>query len=83
MKYTGVVIAESLIDEAFLNFVSITERRDGKITFTVDDVFVAAVAEEISKTLRPSGSVAIIGEYEQFMISPNKVVRERVKTISV
>ena len=75
MKYTGAVIAESLIDEAFLNFVNITERRDGKIIFTVNDDFVSAVAEEISKALTARGHVSIENEYEQFMVYPNKVFR--------
>lgn len=75
MKYTGVVVAESLIDEAFLNFVSITERKDGVIKFTVTDEFVLAVAQEISKVLKPSCSATIEGEYEKFAISPNQVAR--------
>ena len=79
MKYTGALMAESLIDEAFLNFVSVTERRDGKITFTVDDDFVSAVVEEISKALKPRSTGSVSGEYEQFLIYPNKIFKFSLK----
>lgn len=79
MNYTGLLIAESLIDEAFLNFVSITERKEGAIKFTVTDEFVLAVVEEISKALKPKSLANVDGEYEQFLIYPNKIFKFSLK----
>ena len=78
MKYTGTVIEASLLDEAFLNFASIAERKDGIIKFIVDDEFAAAVSEEISKTLRAgSAEVLLQNEYDVFAILPNKVAKRK------
>ena len=97
MKYTGTLIAESLIDEAFLNFVSITERRkmplEGATTdqlpeitlirFIVTDDFAPAVVEEISKSLKGRGWYGSVeGEYEKFMIFPHKIFKYTPKDVT-
>ncbi len=76
LVYKGTLIKDSLLDEAFLNFVSITKEDPPCLYFTVGEDFVASVAEEISKSLKPRGWCAQIeNEYSKLVIFPNKILK--------
>jgi hypothetical protein len=90
MKYTGTIIAESLLSDAVFNFVDIKARETAELTdpttdqpksvtvisFEVGDDMAAAVADEVSRTMLAGSWYADIShEYERIIIFRNKVVR--------
>ncbi len=90
MKYTGTVIVESLLSDSVLNFVDVKHRETAElidalpdqskevtiVVFECGDDMAAAVAEEISRHLRPNHWYADIRqEYDTFVIFPNKIFR--------
>lgn len=90
MKYTGTIIAESLLSDSVLNFVTVTSRETAElvdalpdqpkqvtiVVFEVGDDMASAVAEEISRHLNSRHWYADLRhEYEIFVIFPNKIFR--------
>lgn len=90
MKYTGTIIAESLLSDSVLNFVDQKAKETAELadpaadqpkmvtilTIEVGDDLVGAVADEISRNLKPGHWYADIGnEYEKTIIFPNKLFK--------
>ena len=96
MKFTGTVIAESLLSDSVLNFVDITMRETADLTdptgdqpkavnvltFEVGDDMASAVSDEISRNLRAGQWYADMAtEYEKIVIFPNKIFRFAPKEV--
>lgn len=76
LVYRGRLSKESLLDEAFLLFVTNIKEENGVITYMVGDDMMPAVAEEISKALKPRGWFGEIeDEYVKLVIFPNKIFK--------
>ena len=88
MIYNGTVLLESLHDESVLNFVTETGRLKKPLTnhstsqpaevhivsFTVADDMAPAVADELSRLLKPGHWYADFGnEYDKYVIFPGKI----------
>jgi len=81
MRYQGNVHADNLLSDSILNFVDVKAQTPA-IVFEVGDDMVLAVAEELSRTLKPGKHLAVIGhEYEKMVIFPGKIFRFTPKEV--
>jgi hypothetical protein len=96
MIYSGTIISESLHDESVLNFVEVKSREKKPLTgatdqqpkeielisFTVKDEMVPAVADELSRLLKPGHWYADFGtEYDKYIVFAGKVFHYAPKEI--
>lgn len=88
MLYTGTVIAESLLDESALNFVEQVKREHAQmidaaadqpasvsiVKFTVRDEMAPAIAEELSRLIKPGRWYADVRhEFDVYVIFAGKI----------
>lgn len=96
MNYTGTVILESLHDESVLNFVDAVNRETAELvdaqpgqpaqvtiaTFQVRDEMAPAIADELSRLIKPGHWYAdICHEFDCYIIFPGKVFHYMPKEI--
>lgn len=96
MKYTGTIIAESLISDSILNFVEVKSRDTAElvdalpdqpkeiniIVFEVVDEMAGAIADELSRTLKSGHWYADVShEFDKFVVFPNKIFRFTPKEV--
>lgn len=75
MKYTGSVPNDSLSSDSVFNFIRVLSR-DKETSFEVEEDLALAVAEEISRTLKPGSRFATVrNEYDTIVAFVNKLFR--------